>query len=188
MEQSPSWEANRFAASLEIPRVLWNPKVHHRIHKRPPAVSTLSQLNPVHTPTSYFLKIHVNIIFTSTSGSPQWSFSLRFPHQNPAHASPLPHLCYMPRPRHCSRFYRPHKIWWAVQIIMKVIHPIIPLLLGNRNSAWIQTSGAKQMRSAFFWVITQRVAVISYRRFGTIYQCSRLKNPSWILDHWRRDR
>jgi hypothetical protein len=28
-----------------------------------------------------------------------------------------------------------------------------------------------QLRSAFFWVITQRVAVIPYRRFGTIYRC-----------------
>jgi len=28
MEQSPSWEANRFAASHEIPRISWNPKVH----------------------------------------------------------------------------------------------------------------------------------------------------------------
>ena len=28
MEQSPSWEANWFAASQEIPRILWNPKVH----------------------------------------------------------------------------------------------------------------------------------------------------------------
>jgi len=27
MEQSPSWEANRFSASQEIPRILWNPKV-----------------------------------------------------------------------------------------------------------------------------------------------------------------
>jgi len=26
MEQSPSWEANRFSASQEIPRILWNPK------------------------------------------------------------------------------------------------------------------------------------------------------------------
>ena len=27
MVQSPSWEANWFAASQEIPRILWNPKV-----------------------------------------------------------------------------------------------------------------------------------------------------------------
>jgi hypothetical protein len=35
IEQSPSWEANWFAASQEIHRVLWNPKVPHRTHKRP---------------------------------------------------------------------------------------------------------------------------------------------------------
>ena len=38
MEQSPSWEANWFAGSQEIPRILWNPKVHYRTHKRPPPV------------------------------------------------------------------------------------------------------------------------------------------------------
>jgi len=27
-EQSSSWEANRYAASQEIPRILWNPKVY----------------------------------------------------------------------------------------------------------------------------------------------------------------
>jgi hypothetical protein len=35
MVQSPSWEANWFAASQKIPRILWNPKVHYCTHKPP---------------------------------------------------------------------------------------------------------------------------------------------------------
>ena len=102
MYQCPSWEANRFAASQEIPRILWNTKIHYRIHKCPLTVPTLSQLDPVHNPTSHFLKIHLNFIFPSTPGSLQCSLSLRFPHQNPEYASPLPHTRYMtpPHPSH----------------------------------------------------------------------------------------
>ena len=147
---SPSWPANKFAASQEIPRISRNQKVHYRTHKRPPTVSILGQLNPVHISTSHLLEIcpniihpftylltysmvqspsglqlvkkfpafhgtrkfitaltrvrqlslswaspiqsiypphllqiHPNIILPSTPRSPQWSFSLRFPHQDP---------------------------------------------------------------------------------------------------------
>ena len=83
MEQSPSSEANWFAASQEIPRILWNPKVHYRTHKRPPPVPILGQPNPVYIPTSHLLEIHTDIIHPSTPRSPQWSLSLRFPHQDP---------------------------------------------------------------------------------------------------------
>jgi len=64
----------------------------------------MSQLYPVHTPTSHFPKIHLNIILPSTPGSPKWSLSFRFPHQNPVYASPLLHTCYIPRQSHSSRF------------------------------------------------------------------------------------
>ena len=55
MQYSPSSETNRFSAIQEIPRTLWNPNVHYHIHKYPPLVTILSQLDPVHTSISHFL-------------------------------------------------------------------------------------------------------------------------------------
>jgi hypothetical protein len=81
-----------------------NTKVHYRTHNCPPPVSNLSQPNPIHTPTSHFLKIYPNIVLSSTTGSPHWSLSLSFPHQNPIHASLLPHPRYMLRPSHSSPY------------------------------------------------------------------------------------
>ena len=117
MVQNPSWEAKWFAASQEIPRISRNPKVHYRTHKRPRTVSILGQPNPVHILTSHLLEIHPNIIHPSTPMSPQWSLSLRFPHQDPIHSPLLTHKCHMPSPSHSSLFYHPHNIGWGVQII-----------------------------------------------------------------------
>ena len=84
-----------FAANQEISHILWNPKVHYRTHKSLPPVPILSQPHPVSTTPSHFLKIHLNIILPSKSWSPQWSLSLRFPHRNLVHTSPLLHTCHM---------------------------------------------------------------------------------------------
>ena len=92
-QSSLSWEANWFSASQGIPCILWNPKVHYCIHKCPPTVPILSRLDPVYTPTSHFLKIHLNIIFLCL-GLPSGLFpSGWFPHQKARYTPLLSPIC-----------------------------------------------------------------------------------------------
>ena len=84
-----------FLASQEVPRILWNPKVHYRIYQCPLPVPILRQIYPVHAHPSHCQKIHI-IILQSTPGSSKWSRSLGVPHENPVYASPL-----LPLPATC---------------------------------------------------------------------------------------
>jgi hypothetical protein len=62
MELGSSWEVVIWAATQEFHNILWNPKVHHRVHKSPPLIPLLSHIDPVNTIKFYLSKIYLNII------------------------------------------------------------------------------------------------------------------------------
>jgi hypothetical protein len=55
---NPSWDVNSHSASLEIPHLLWNLKVHYYVYKSPSLVPVLSQMDPVQSFLPYFPNIH----------------------------------------------------------------------------------------------------------------------------------
>jgi len=107
MAQNVSWEANSISACQEISCLLWNPKVHYRVHNI--SIPVQSQMHPVHTFSPYFPNIHSNIIFPSAPRSNAWSLPLRITDKNFV-CIHLSHACYMHRPSHYLWFYHPNNL------------------------------------------------------------------------------
>ena len=155
MVQSPSWEANWFAARQEIPRISRNLKVHYRTHKCPPPVPILGQPNPVHIPTSHLLEIHPNIIHPSTPRSPQWSLYRRFPHEYLFIYIYIYIYIYISEP--CDpkllqvKFFG--SLWWFCSLhiyIYKTGYNIQRSYIWRENLQWILHMGADKVTKADF--------------------------------------
>jgi len=81
---------------------------------------------------SQFLKIHLNIILRSASGSPQWTLSLRFPHQNPVqpsyapHALPISFLSFLPPAQYAVRSTDHQDLHYVIFSIPRYLVPLRP--------------------------------------------------------------
>jgi hypothetical protein len=81
MEKSPSWEANQFANSQEIPCISMELESSLPYSQVPVTCPYLSQLHPVPTTPSNFLKIHLNTIL------PVSALKIKIPNTKSRHAS-----------------------------------------------------------------------------------------------------
>jgi len=95
MEQSLSWEANRFSACQEIPCILWNTEVYYRVYKFRPPVLILSQINPLKAPdpTSWIS----NVVLSSLLhlGFPSGLFPSVFPIKTLYASHLTPHVLHV---------------------------------------------------------------------------------------------
>jgi hypothetical protein len=96
-------EASSRPACQEIPRLLWNPKFHYRVHKNSPVVPIQSQMIPV---PLCFLKIYFNIILPSKPRFSESSFHFH------VDVMELFRVCYYIIAPQMSRvFFMPHRVY-----------------------------------------------------------------------------
>jgi hypothetical protein len=116
MEMSPSRETASCAATQVFPNILWNPKIHYRVHKSPRLVPILSQIDSVHTTPFNSSNIHFNIIHPSPSWTTFQSLPFWLSYQYPTRIPPLSHSCYMPCPFHPPWLDQFNFTWRRVQV------------------------------------------------------------------------
>lgn len=91
-------EANTVSTNQDIPRALYNPKIHYYVHKSPQVDPILRQMNPSHIFKACSFKVHFNIIFLSTHRCIKRSLTFRICNCNFLLISHLSHIRYIPSP------------------------------------------------------------------------------------------
>jgi hypothetical protein len=114
VERNPCWEDNNHKASEEIPLLLWNLKVHYRVHKGPP--QSVSWASWIQSTSSYPISVKSTLILSShlrLGIKIVYSFQI----SQPKVSTHFAHMCYMSRLSHFPWFYHPkifreqYKIW-----------------------------------------------------------------------------
>jgi hypothetical protein len=117
MELSLSWESDSLSVAQEFSNILWNPKVHYRVHKSHPLYPILNETNPVHTIPSYLSKFYVYTINHLRLGLPCGLFPSTFPIKILYVFVFGLHACYIPYPFHSPWLDHSNYIWRRVQVV-----------------------------------------------------------------------
>jgi len=126
------------------------------IYKSQLLACILSQINPVHTFSSFALKSHFNIILPPIPGYSKWSVSHRFSHWNPGCTSP-PHMCSISCLSYSSWSHHPNNVWWGVQIMKLVVmqFSILPVTFSlSGANIFISTLFSKTLSLCFSHNVT----------------------------------